>query len=108
MGARWIRGLGVAGVILGLAVSGATSQIGAGPLVSVSHTIRPLVGASSRLDVGALLRTGHLSAPDAAGPSLVGPSLQSVAHITHGTDQAATSAAGTSQNWSGYIAGPGP
>ena len=108
MGARWIRGLGVAGVILGLAVSGATSQIGAGPLVSVSHTIRPLVGASSRLDAGALLRTGHLSAPDAAGPSSVGPSLESVAHLTHGTDQAPTSAAGTSQNWSGYIAGPGP
>jgi hypothetical protein len=109
---RWLRGLAIPALVVVLAGFASTAQAGWSGLGRAGDTaVRPpMLGAASRMDLAALLRTGTRTAPASISLGRLArpaPTLASLATTSH-VFNSATSTSITSNNWSGYVVGTGP
>ncbi|MGC8635325.1 MAG: G1 family glutamic endopeptidase [Candidatus Limnocylindrales bacterium] len=110
---RWLRRLAIPVLVAVLAGFASTAQAGSSGLSRPGYTVvvrPPMIGAASRVDLAALLRTGTRTPP--AGISSrqlarVAPRLAAVA-ATGNVFNSVSSTSITSNNWSGYVVGDGP
>ena len=110
---RWFRWLAIPALVVALAGFGSTAQAGSLASRQTAGTVvvpPSAMGAASRVDVAALVRTGTRTRPAVAHPRQLDSiaSGQGAGSTAGSAYNAVSSAAVTSNNWSGYAVGTGP
>lgn len=110
---RWLRRLAIPLLIVVLVGFASTVQAASSGLSRPGHTAvagSPMIGAASRVDLAALLRTGTRTPPASISSRQLAPVAPRLAAVaaTGNVSNAVSSTTSTSPNWSGYVVGAGP